>query len=63
MHLTPGITGADTTNQASKFSMKAKLIRVRFIPLLDDAPSLRRERTDSAAGLASSFKHSRHPQS
>jgi hypothetical protein len=35
------------------------LIRVRLNDLLDDAPSLRRERTADAAGLASSFNMER----
>jgi hypothetical protein len=43
--------------------MKDKLFPLRFNELLDDAPRFRRERTLSAAGLASSFKNSRHTQS
>ena len=35
--------------------MKVMLIRVRLIPLLNVAPSLRRERTTYVAGLASAF--------
>jgi hypothetical protein len=43
--------------------MTSKLNPLALNELLDDAPMLRRERTDFAAGLASSFNIESNPQS